>query len=258
MVVTRGKNQKVNRAIAERNKTDLSKILSPLGVSPKGINLLHDRYFTKQRINRRINIMKAEGIPLKGLVWRLQLSEKKFEEFVNRHKAKQAKDKEAVRELNRVLPKWAESRVLKKFTPTNILQKVQACLANGIKPTPYVLANYSAKSISNGQAKAPHSLNIKEVQRISGPQLFSAKESEKDVTARLAVIRVVTSKPHLTVNRRWLARHLTQEGIANYLILRAVDALTTVGVLSSKKGFLRITKYYRTGDKSWWAQKARF
>ncbi len=234
-----------------QNKAGISKILSPYEVSKKGINMLASRNITPRLVSKRIKRMKKAGVPIEGLVWRLSLPNKGFEGFIKRFEQRCLEDNKASKCLNKLLPGWTKFNVLKQFRPTNILQKVEVCLANGIMPTPYLMANYSAESIAKGKAKAPESLNRPNVLRQAGPNPV-VYENVRVIKARLFVVNELISKPHLSVKKSWLMRRFRgNKGLAGVRLIRILDQLRELGVISYRDGYVRISKYFRTGNKTW-------
>lgn len=162
----------------------------------------------------------------------------------------QLEDAHAAKKLNKLLPGWKKLEAISHFRASNLLKKVEACIAIGIKPTPYIMANYGIKAIESGRAKAPHSLNKRELRKQIGPSRLVA-ETKQEIKLRVAIAEQLMARPHLAANTTWIFRHFKAQGIPKNAISQAITSMVELGAIVRSDGYVRVSKYFRTGNKTW-------
>ena len=240
----------------DQRQLQLRDFLRRAGVSEKAASPLVKNRHDMVRVRQKIQYFKSirldpkiygiERMPVSAFEGLLGESLSEIKEGINKKVLWPLEDARAAKQLRARLRGWSKSRALRGIRPATLLERATAALANGIKPTPYVLANYSAEQIAKGKARARHSMDAMSVARAAEEPLLGF-DTLQSIGLRLRIVDELAARPHLAVKRIWLMKQLRGEGIKQQEFRGAMDELKSRGVISSQDGYIRISQVFRTG-----------
>jgi len=213
--------------------------------SPEGVRA-KVAFFESMRLDPKVYGVKR--IPVAGYQGMLAAEPNKMKkEGVRRRVLYPLEDVHARKQLDRLMPGWELHSQLTRYRPATVLKKMRAAVAKGIKPTPTVLGDYSAESISKFRARPRNALDAMALaHQVERPLPESEGIAPKRV--RELIVDEIVKRPHLAANRLWLGRHLRAErGVSYHDYSVALGELEGLSVVSRSNGFIRISKWFRTG-----------
>jgi len=216
---------------------------------------LRERYDYFASIKLDPKVYGVERLPLDVIEKGLGVPLWKIKQGIKRAILHPLEDRHAATQLDRLLAGWRDFILLKRIRPATILKNYKAAASRGVLPTPSLLASYSSKSIAEGNVRTRHALDE---QALRAQIRRGLPAFDGEMRARSLVVDALVARPHLSASTNWLRRNLAQEHSISPDTFRVViTSLTELGVISSRNGHIRVTKWFRLGTSGLREQHAR-